>query len=58
MVEGIKLPLKRCNAEGKPGWKWGDSGNCYPYTSGNVPSERAAKGKALRQGRAIEANRS
>lgn len=23
------MPLQRCSADGKSGWKWGDSGHCY-----------------------------
>ena len=47
------MPLKRCSANKKPGWKWGDSGKCYTYSSGNSSSEKAAKRKALNQGIAI-----
>ena len=40
------MPLKRCKANSKDGWKWGDSGKCY--------TGKDAKSKALAQGRAIE----
>lgn len=40
------MPLKKCQTEGDPGWRWGDSGKCYVGED--------AKQKALRQGRAIE----
>lgn len=40
------MPLKRCQDDGKDGWKWGDSGKCY--------TGPGAKEKAKKQGRAIE----
>lgn len=40
------MPLKRCQIDGKDGWKWGDSGKCYPGPTG--------KKKAIAQGIAIE----
>ena len=43
------MPLKRCQADGKNGWKWGDSGKCY--------TGPGAKEKAKEQGRAIERNK-
>ena len=46
------MPLKRCHKEGKPGYKWGDSGKCYTYTSGNKAEREAAKALARKQGRA------
>lgn len=47
------MPLKRCRKDGKPGWKWGDSGTCYPYTPGDSASEKRARKKARAQGVAI-----
>lgn len=44
------MPLKRCKANGKQGWKWGDEGKCYTGSD--------AKSKAKEQGRAIEASKS
>lgn len=43
------MPVKRCQRDGKPGWKWGDQGYCY------IGSD--ARERALAQGRAIQANR-
>jgi hypothetical protein len=40
------MPLKQCQINGKPGWKWGNEGKCYPGDSG--------KKKAIAQGIAIE----
>jgi hypothetical protein len=52
------MPLMRCQIKGKPGWKWGQQGKCYPYTLGDVKSEAAAKSKAKEQAAAIIINRS
>ncbi len=43
------MPVMSCTADGKSGYKWGDSGKCY--TGPN------AKADALKQGRAIEASK-
>lgn len=45
----------RCNKNGKPGYKWGESGKCYTYTPGNKSSRERAKNAAKRQGRKIKA---
>jgi HK97 family phage prohead protease len=47
------MPLKRCEADGKPGWKWGDAGKCYVYTAGDEESETAARKKAMTQAAAM-----
>jgi len=47
------MPLMKCKKDDKPGWKYGDSGACYTYTTGNEKSEAAAKLKAIKQGIAI-----
>ncbi len=43
------MPVERCIKNGKSGWRWGKSGVCY--------TGRGAKNKALKQGRAIHANK-
>ena len=43
------MPLKKCSKDGKSGYKWGDQGKCY--------TGPGARKKALKQGRAIEANK-
>lgn len=50
------MPVKACSKNGKPGYKYGDSGTCYTYTAGSEFSRKKAKAKAARQGRAIKAN--
>jgi hypothetical protein len=48
------MPLEQCTTDnGRPGWRWGESGKCYPYTKGNTKSEMYAKQQALMQARAI-----
>ncbi len=46
------MPVKRCQRDGKPGYKWGDEGKCYTYTPGDDSSREQAKNKALEQGQA------
>lgn len=47
------MPIKNCSDSGKPGYKWGDGGKCYTYSSDDNASKAAAKKKALAQGIAI-----
>lgn len=51
------MPIQRVVMNGKPGYRWGDDGKVYTYKAGDVKSRTAAKNRALRQGRAIEASR-
>lgn len=55
------MPLKRGyttrNGERVGYYQWGDSGKRYFYEPGNVRSRASARGKAKRQGRAIEASK-
>lgn len=44
------MPVKRCQKDGKSGWKWGDEGKCY--------TGEDAKEKAATQGRAIKSDAS
>ncbi len=47
------MPLKRCQSDGKPGYKWGDAGKCYTYTPGDDVARKQAKQKAIKQGIAM-----
>ena len=47
------MPIKRCSEGDKPGFKWGDEGKCYVYTSGDEEGASRAKAKAINQGLAI-----
>jgi len=49
------MPVQSCNKDGKPGYKFGKSGTCYTYTSGNKTSRDRAYSKAVKQGQAIKA---
>lgn len=40
------MPLKKCSVGGKSGWKYGDSGKCYPGKEG--------KKKAIKQALAYD----
>lgn len=48
------MPVISCNQDGKPGFKWGESGRCYTYTTGNRLSMEAARERARKQGAAIK----
>jgi len=50
------MPLMRCQKDGKPGWKFGDSGFCYTYSGNDRAAEAAAKLKAAKQGAAEHIN--
>jgi len=47
------MPIKQCELDKKPGFKWGDAGKCYTYTKDNEGSLRNARKKATAQGLAI-----
>lgn len=47
------MPVKDCQSENKPGYKWGDMGKCYTYDPKNEGSKRNSKKKATAQGLAI-----
>jgi len=42
-----------CEMDGKPGYKYGESGKCHTYTRGDEASMKAAKDKAIKQGQAM-----
>ncbi len=44
------MPVQSCRSGGRPGYKWGPSGHCYSYPSGNDAARREAKRKAVIQG--------
>ena len=47
------MPIQPCSDGNNPGFKWGDSGKCYIYTSNDDKSRIEARKKALAQGIAI-----
>lgn len=50
------MPVKKCEKDGKPGYKYGDEGKCYTYEKGNEEERKKAKEKAFKQGAAIQHN--
>lgn len=48
------MPVKTCQQDGNPGFKWGDEGKCYTYRPGDESGRQRARAQAERQGRAIE----
>lgn len=48
------MPIKSCQIDGKPGFKWGDQGKCYTFDKEDEGSKKAAKKKAIKQGIVIE----
>jgi len=51
------MPIERIFVDGKPAFRWGSDGTVYPYNPRDPASIEKAKGKAQRQGRAIEASK-
>lgn len=47
------MPVKDCEDNKKPGYKWGDSGKCYTYDPKNEVKKNKAKKSAIIQGIAI-----
>ena len=46
------MPVKACSDNERPGYKWGDSGKCYTYATGDEAGRKRAKEKAHLQGAA------
>lgn len=49
------MPVRDCQEDGKPGYRWGSQGKCYTYTRGSKSSEANALAKAHAQGQAAHA---
>ena len=49
------MPVKRTTKDGKPAYKWGDSGKAYTYKAGDKEARERAKRKAQKQGKAAHA---
>jgi hypothetical protein len=47
------MPVRSCQINNQPGFKWGTEGKCYEYTPGDEESKNDAKKKAITQGVAI-----
>lgn len=44
------MPIRSCQIDNKPGYKWGQQGKCYDYKPGDESSKTEAKKKAIAQG--------
>ena len=51
------MPVKRCQKNNSPGYKFGDNGFCYTYKAGNKRSRERARKKAKAQGRTIKSGK-
>jgi hypothetical protein len=51
----VSIPVHECTKDGKPGYKYGEAGHCYTYTTGDEESRKHAKQKAYMQAAAIAA---
>lgn len=51
------MPIDGCQIGGKPGFKAGPTGKCFPYEPKNEQSREMAYNRALAQLRAIEASK-
>lgn len=49
------MPVQTCQANNKPGFKFGPSGKCFTYSSNSETGRERARARAEAQGRAIEA---
>lgn len=54
--EPIEEVVQKCQRDGHPGFKYGESGKCYVYGSGTDNTKGEAKKKAIKQGKAIREN--
>lgn len=46
------MPVREVLQDGRPGYRWGESGRVYFFTPGDDASREAARGRAQAQGRA------
>jgi hypothetical protein len=44
------MPLQKCSANGKSGWRWGREGKCYTGTGARKRAMKQALAIAMRQG--------
>ncbi|OPY54651.1 MAG: hypothetical protein A4E48_00230 [Methanosaeta sp. PtaU1.Bin060] len=53
---GGTIPIQPCQEDGKDGFRYGPTGKCYTH-DGSEEGKKAARAKAAKQGRAIEASK-
>jgi hypothetical protein len=51
------MPVESCQADGKPGYRWGKTGKCYTYAPGDEAARKEAKRRAIVQGSTYELGR-
>ena len=39
------MPVKTCEDDGRPGYRWGSKGKCYTYETGDEAGRKKAKEK-------------
>jgi hypothetical protein len=49
------MPVKSCQLDGRPGFRWGDQGKCYTYDATSDASREEARARATAQGAAAYA---
>ena len=47
------MPIRSCQINNNPGYKWGSTGKCYDYKPGDESSKQEARKRAIAQGIAI-----
>jgi hypothetical protein len=50
------MPVERATVDGQPGYRWGQTGTVYTYTTGSATSRARAYASAARQGVAARAS--
>lgn len=50
------MPIISCELDGKPGYKWGESGKCYTYEPSDIEGMKAARARAATQATAAYAS--
>lgn len=50
------MPVERATVDGQPGYRWGQAGTVYTYTTGSATSRARAYASAARQGVAARAS--
>ncbi len=50
------MPVVSCELNGRPGFRWGDSGKCYTYSEGDADAMGVARARATAQGKAAYAS--
>jgi hypothetical protein len=48
------MPVQPCTKDGKPGYRWGETGKCYTYPPGSRKARADARMQAEIQGYAVE----